>query len=38
LELHPQLTILYMRYLFQDPVVNDPDTLINAIKPMKYRL
>jgi len=38
LELHPQLTILYMRYLFQDPVVNDPDTLINAIKSMKYRL
>ena len=38
LELHPQLTILYMRYLFQDQVVNDPDTLIKAIKSTKHSL
>lgn len=37
-ELHPQFTILYMRYLFQDPVVDDPYTVINAIKSMKYGL
>ena len=38
LALHSQLTILYMRYLCQDPIVHDPEAVINVLKSMQFKI
>ena len=34
LDLHGQLTVLYMSYLCRDPVVSEPDAVVSALKLM----